>query len=107
MEYSFLRGQSDDARDSQDGQALQRYAMQLRTLSDMFSHGVDLREITKANIDKWEKELRDIIKGIKKIQQSPYKDALLTSCDGAQSTIQRAIDNLYVASYILQKEPRT
>ena len=107
MESSFLRGESSDARGSPDGQTLLGYAEQLRTMSDMFSHEVDLRDITKANIDKWEKELRDIVKGIKKLQKSPYRDILLTSCDGAQTMIQRAIDSLYVASYILQKETCT
>src|SRR6266568_1343928 len=104
---SSLPGQSGDARCSPEGQALLGYKTQLKSMSDLFLYGVDLREITKGDIDEWETELRGIVEGIEKLQNAPYIDVLLTSCDGAQSMIQRAIDSLYVASYILQKETPT
>jgi len=104
MELSFLRGEFSDPWDSDEGRALLRYKEQLESLRDFLDSGVDYREITKKNIDEWEKELRGIIEGIKRLQNAPQIDTLLVSCEGAQSMIRRAINNLYIVSHILQKK---
>ena|SRR6266571_5934101 len=103
-EYSSLPGQSSDATKSPTGQALLRYKIQLNSMSGFFLYEVDPRDITKENIDEWVTELRGIVKGIKKLQNAPYIDDLLRSCEGAQNMICAAINNLYLASDILQKK---
>lgn len=100
---SFLPGQSNDPSDSREGQILLKYKMQLYSMSEFFLYEVDPREVTKRNIDEWVTELRSVVKGIKKLQDIPYIDVLLSSCEGVQNTICKAINNLYVASDILQK----
>lgn len=101
---SFFSRQSSDARDSPEGQALLGYVIQLRGMSHLFLYGVDLREVTKADIDGWEAELRSIIEGIENLRDAPYIHIFLTSCDGVQKMICDVIDNLYSASDILQKK---
>ena len=98
---SFLRGQPTDPRASPEGQALLEYKNRLMSMRDMFLYDVDYRTITKRNIDKWEKELRDIVRGIKRFRDAPHINILLTSCDGVQAMIWKAINNLYIASDIL------
>jgi len=104
---SFLRGQPIDPRASPAAQALLGYKHRLKSLRDMFLYEVDYREITKRNIDKWEKELRDIVGGIKRLRDAPHISILLISCDGVQAMIWKAINNLYIASDILQKKNPT
>ena len=101
---SFLRDQPVDPRASPEGQALLGYKNQLMSLRDMFLYEVDYRAITKRNIDKWEKELRDIVRGIKQLRDAPHIGILLNSCDGVQAMIWKAINNLYIVSDILQMD---
>lgn len=103
----FLSGQSSDAKDSPEEHAILGYKIQLNGISDLFLHGIDLREITGRDINDWEKELRGIVEGIKQRQNAPYIDSLLTSCDGARKRICDAIDKLYIASDILRKRNPT
>jgi len=99
-------GHASNAGGSPEEQTL-RYAAQLKGLSQLFLHDLDLREITKSDIDEWEVELRGIIAGIEQLRKAPTIDALITSCDGVKTMLWEAIYLLYIASDISQKENPT
>jgi hypothetical protein len=104
---NYIRIPASDPRDSPEGQVILGFRGQLETMRDLFSYGLDFRNITKRNIDSWDRELREIVKGIKKLRNAPRINELLVSCDAVEEMIWSVIRNLYVASDILQKKIMT
>lgn len=97
---SFFSTHYSDPGSSPEGNILRGYKKQLEAMRDLFLYRIDYRNISKTNIDTWEKELRDIIGGIQKLRS--HADELLISADAIQANIRMVINTLYEASDILE-----
>lgn len=100
--FSFLFEQPDGTRNSPEAQVLRRYKNSLESMRNLFLFQMNLRTITQLNIDSFEKELRDIVKGVEMLRDTPHIDELLVSVDAVQTHIWAAIKNLYLASDLLE-----
>jgi hypothetical protein len=95
---------NNDPKDSLEVQTLLEYKKRLETMRDMFSYELDFRRVTLRHIDDWESELRIIVAGIKRLENAPQTHSIISSCDGLQDTIWRAIQKLYIASDLIPKK---
>jgi hypothetical protein len=102
-EHSFSSGQSNKHEDSPASEVMLRYREQLCSLSEFFLFEVDYRDITRVDIDKWIKELRDILKEMKKLQDDPHGDMLLITYAGVRDMLCKVLSNLFFASDILER----
>lgn len=100
--FSLLFEQPDGPRNSPEAQVLRRYKNSLESMRNLFLFQMNLRTITQLNIDSFEKELRDIVKGVEMLRDTPHIDELLVSVDAVQTHIWAAIKNLYLASDLLE-----
>ncbi|MBV9616379.1 MAG: hypothetical protein JO011_00255 [Ktedonobacteraceae bacterium] len=101
---SYLSSQPGDPKDSPEGYYLLLYKSQLEEMRNLFLYDLDFRAITRRHIDGWEGALRTIVAGIGRMQDAPQTYAVVTSCDGLQDTIWRAIQKLYVASDLIPRK---
>jgi hypothetical protein len=100
--FSFVYEQPDDPKKSLEAQTLLRYKNSLENMRNVFLFQMNLRTITQLNIDAFERELRDIVKGLEMLRHIPHTGELLASVDAVQTHIWAAIKNLYLASDLLE-----
>jgi hypothetical protein len=100
---SFLKGGFSDPGESQDSYVLQRSRGQIESICNLLDFGTNLQRVNANDIDEWERELRVILKEIKRLRDTSHIHSLLESSDGVQRSIESALDHLYIASDILQK----
>lgn len=107
MSVLSLFDSSFEPQDSQEAQVIRGFKAQVESIYTMLSYEVDLRNVSKEDIDDWEQELRAIIKGIRYWERVSNISAFLVSCDAVQEWIGLAIRNLYLASDILGRKKCT
>jgi hypothetical protein len=101
---SFLKGGLTDPGESPEAYILRRFKGQIESLCNLIDFDANLQRIKSNDIDEWERELRSILREIKRLQSTPYIDSLLDSSDAVRNWIATALDHFYVASDILQKK---
>ncbi len=101
---SFLKGGFSDPRESPEAHQLTRSKNLIESICNLIDFDVNLQRVRPNDIDEWDRDLRTIVKEIKRLRNSSDFDFLLESFDAVQKWIAKALDHLYVASDILQKK---
>jgi hypothetical protein len=101
---SFLKGGFSDPGESQEAYMLRRFKGQIESICNLLDFDANLQRVKSNDIDEWERELRAILKEIKRLRSTSYIDSLLDSSDAVRNWIANALDHFYVASDILQKK---
>ena len=86
-----------------DAQTLLKYRAQIKSIRDLLLYEMDLRRVSQSIIDGLVEELRKTTSGIEMLSFASHIDELMFSVMAAQRYIREAIQNLYLASDILDK----
>jgi hypothetical protein len=82
-----------DLSQASEGQKLLIYKRTLEAIRDLLLYGTDLRRMTKDTIDILENDIREIIRGLSKVQLN-WTEAVLFSLKNAISSLYTASDSL-------------
>ncbi len=101
MSALSLFNSSFEPQDSQEAQIIRGFKSQVESICTLLSYEVNLRNVSKEDINEWEQELRGIIGGIRHLEQLSSISIYLSSSDAVQELIGNALINLYLAWDIL------
>jgi hypothetical protein len=99
----YLSQQPLDSEDSPAGD-LGRYKAALENIRNLLLYGANLRKMTNDDLDTFDNDLREVIKGIEKLRHAPQISNFLKSVDAVQEKIRSAINELNVALNVIESE---
>lgn len=101
----FLPKQPNDPEDSDSLEAtLGKYKAVLESIRNLLLYGENLRTVRKDDLDTFDNDLREIIKGVGKLRHAPRLGNFLLSVDAVQEKIRIAINELDVAVKVIESE---
>jgi len=101
---SFFEGGYSDPTESNEAYDLRRYKGQIESICNLLDFDTSLQRVKPRDIDEWDKELRAILQGIRRLRNTGSITSYLESSDAVQRCVADALNQFYVASDILQKK---
>jgi hypothetical protein len=83
---------------------LVKYKTVIESLQKLLLYGENLRNINKDAINAFERDLREVIQGVEELRQTTDISQHLTSVDAVQENVRSAINELYIALDVIERQ---
>jgi hypothetical protein len=83
---------------------LGRFKAALENIRNLLLYGANLRTLTMDDLDRFDKDLREVIMGDERLRHTPHIGNFLISVDAVQVIIRNAILELNVAVNVMENE---